>query len=100
MEDTLHNLNQFKIIPCVQGYKESLKAYGGWSNKIMSLSRFRQTRFAYIIKFGESAVGDKYHQLRFLNRCIKQAATRTFDFGPNVDFDEGDKVTRSCFCCV
>ena len=83
------------IICCVQRYTISLEAYGGWDIKIMSISRFRNIRSAYNPKFGESAVGDKCHQLIFMFRCINQAAARNFDLGPNADFDEGGIANRS-----
>ena len=61
----------------------------------MILSRFRYIRSAYNPWFGNSAVGDKCHQLIFMFRCINQAAARNFDLGPNADFDEGDIENRS-----
>ena len=63
----------------------------------MSLSHFRQTRSAYHPGFGEYSVGDKSPQLRFLIWCINQSAAKTFDFGPNLDFDEAVIATRIQF---
>ena len=84
-------------ISCVKGYTVSIEAYGGWSSTIMSLPCFRQIRSAYYPEFGESAVGYKCYQLRFVIWCINRASARNFDLGPNAEFDEGGISTRSCF---
>ena len=72
--------------------------YVGWDIKIMSISHFRHIYSAYHRYFGDSAVGDKFHQLRFILRCINQSAARAFYFGPNVDFDEGISTHSHLFC--
>ena len=74
-----------KII-CVQGYTVSIEVYGVWSSKTIILSCFRQIRSEYHPEFGESVVGDKYHQMIFLIRCINRSSVRTFDVGPNSAF--------------
>ena len=66
----------------------------------MIISHFRQIRSAYHPEFGESMVGDKCHQLRFLIRCIIRAAERNFGLGQNSGFDEWDIATCSRFWCV
>ena len=71
---------------CSQGYTVSLEAYGGRDSKITSFSHFRQIRSTYHPEFGEYAVGDKFHQLIFLIRCINRSATRNFDFGSKCRF--------------
>ena len=51
---------------CGQVYTVSIEAYGRWAGEIISISRLIHIYSIYHPEFGDSAVGDKCHQMRFL----------------------------------
>ena len=87
-------------VRCGQVYTITIKAYRGCASKCISISNFRNIRSVYHLEFGESSVGDKCHQLRFMIWCINWSAAITFYLVPNEYFDERGIVTCSCFSCV
>ena len=66
----------------------------------MSIYCFRQARSAYNTEFGESAVGDKCHQMRFISGVPTKIPQELFYLGPNSSFYEGGISTHSRFWCV
>ena len=66
----------------------------------MTLARFRQIRSAFHPEAGESDVGDKCHQLRYLIRSVDDASSKTLDLLPTSAFDEVDISTPNHFFCV
>ena len=82
------------------GYNVKLVRYRGWAKRIMTLASFRHIRAAFHPESGESASGDKCHQVRYLISGLNVAASKTFDLGPTYAFYDGVIATRSRFFCV
>ena len=68
------------------GYNVKLVGYGGWAGRIITLACFFQIRPAFHPEAGNSAVGNRCHQLSYLIRSVNNAASNNFDPGPTVAF--------------
>jgi len=67
----------------------------GWAQHIMSLGCFNQTRGAFHLEDRTTSFGkDKHHHLRHCLNRPNAAALSTFEIGPNMSFDEGERACR------
>ena len=68
--------------------------------RIITISNFRYIRSAFHPEAGKSAVGDKFHQLRYLTRRVNDAESKNFDLGTIDELDEVNTATHRRFFYV